>query len=362
VFQTFDRYVLREVGQSWLGVTGVLLAILLANQLARILGQAAAAGFPAEIVLSLVGFTAITNLTLLLPIGLLLAIVLALGRLYHESEMAAARACGVGPQRLYRPVFLLALVVAAALAWLALVAAPQSSAQAQELRRTAFRDAQFGKLEAGRFRTFSGGRAVFYAESVDADGTLRNVFVQRQSGERLEVATAERAVHRIEDDGALHIITLYEGVRYDGEPGTTEFRRIRFAEHGIPVRLPAAEAGKGRREAVPTATLLASSDPADIAEWQWRVSLPLMVLVLALIGVPLAALRPRQGRYARVGLAIVAYFVYANVIGAAQVWVEKGQVPAAIGLWWVHAVALAIGLWLLHRQSPLSLLFRRGEP
>ena len=61
-----------------------------------------------------------------------------------------------------------------------------------------------------------------------------------------------------------------------------------------------------------------------------------MALVLTLIAVPLSRLRPRQGRYARVGFAIVVYFVYSNLLSAAKVWLEKGELPPLIGVWWVH--------------------------
>jgi lipopolysaccharide export system permease protein len=102
-----DRYILREVTLTWLAVTGVLLVILVSNQLARVLERAAESRFPREIVLTLIGFTSLQNLTVLIPVGLLLAIVLAFGRLYHESEMAAVHACGVGVVRLYVPVLVL---------------------------------------------------------------------------------------------------------------------------------------------------------------------------------------------------------------------------------------------------------------
>jgi lipopolysaccharide export system permease protein len=86
-----------------------------------------------------------------------------------------------------------------------------------------------------------------------------------------------------------------------------------------------------------------------------------MVLVLALIAVPLAALRPREGRYARVAMAILVYFLYANLVSAAQVWIEKGRIPPEIGTWWVHAAFLAFGLVLLNRQSPIGLWGRTAR-
>ena len=88
LFATIDRYVLREVATALAGVTVVLLAILVSYQLARILGIAADRGFPHDIVFALIGLTTLENLMVLVPISMLLGVMLALGRLYHESEMA----------------------------------------------------------------------------------------------------------------------------------------------------------------------------------------------------------------------------------------------------------------------------------
>jgi lipopolysaccharide export system permease protein len=43
--------------------------------------------------------------------------------------------------------------------------------------------------------------------------------------------------------------------------------------------------------------------------------------------------------------------VYSNLLSAAKVWVEKGDLPPAIGVWWVHVAALALGLYLVVREA-----------
>jgi lipopolysaccharide export system permease protein len=360
LFATIDRYVLREVAASLAGVTAVLLAILVSYQLARILGIAAERGFPHEIVLALIGLTTLENLMVLVPIAMLLAVMLSLGRLYHESEMAAVRACGIGPERLYLPVYALALPVAAALAWLTFVVGPEARSGAEELRGRGIRDAEFGQLEPGSFRTYADGRAVFYAEHSGEDGRLLNVFVERLTGDRVEVATAAWAEHRVLQGGRTQIVVLHDGERIEGVPGQATFRRIRFAEHGIPVVVP--EPGEGRTvpERKPSSELFGSPALADVAELQRRISLPVMVLVLAFVAVPLSALRPREGRYARVAIAILLYFCYANLLSAAQVWIETGRLPAAAGTWWVHGAVALGGLVLLNRQSPIRAMRGRA--
>ena len=293
---TFDRYVLREVTLAWLAVTGVLLVILVSNELAQVLAQAAERGYPRDVIFELIWLTSIQNLTVLVPVGLLIGIVLALGRLYHESEMAAVRACGVGPGRLLRPIGLLTAVVTALLAWATLVAAPDAFGRAEGIKQEALKAAEFGMLEPGKFHTFAHGSAVFYAESSDPDGTLHRVFLQRRVADRVEIVLAERARHLVQEAGALHVLVLYDGERYEGTPGQPEMRRVRFAEHGIPVRVGQSATGPARVETRPTLALWADPAPAAQAEFQRRVSLPLMAIVLTVLAVPLAELRPRQAK------------------------------------------------------------------
>jgi len=348
---TVQRYVLREVVQTWLAVTGVLVAILISNQLSRVLGQAADNQYGRGVVLDLIALGAIMNLSVIVPVGLLLAVVLTLGRMYHDSEMAALQACGFGPVRLLTPLLCFAAVIAVGLAWLVFFQVPRADGQAQLLRQSALKEAQFGQLDAGRFRSFSGGDAVFYAERVDQDGILHNVFVQRESAGKFEVALADTATYSKGSADGVHLVTLYNGRRYEGVPGRNDFRQIEFREHGIPISTPADAARTTDPDTKPTGELLGSSAAADIAQLQFRASTPLMALVLTLVAVPLSRLRPRQGRYARVGFAIVVFFVYSNLLSATKVWLEKGDIPPVIGVWWVHLLALGLGLYLVRREA-----------
>ncbi len=355
--RTLDRYIFREVAVTWLAVTVVLLVILVSNQLARVLSQAAANDFPREVVMSLIGLTSAGYLTVIVPIGFFLSIMLALGRLYHESEMAAIQSCGVGPAGLFRPIGLLGAAIAALLVWLSFWAIPEAAARAQQIRLEALRDAQFGALEPGRFRTFGGGNVVFSAERVDDNRILHNVnvFVDRTeekgSEGRMEIWVATRAEQRGTGQADQTFI-LYDGRRYEGVPGSGEFRIIQFAEGGIPIRLGELRSGASKAELKSTGDLLRSSDPSDVAELQWRISTPVLAIVLMVLAVPLSRLRPRQGRFGRIGVAILAYFVYSQLLAAARTWVESSAVPEFVGIWWVHALALCLGLWLLVRESP----------
>ncbi len=338
------RYVLREVLTAWLAMMAVLLIVLTAYEVGAVLERAAASQFPQGVILRLIYLGLLQYVSLVAPLALLLGVIWAFGRLYHDSEMAAALACGVRPAVLYRPVIGLAVVVSAGLAAVTLMLAPTATHQALTLRDQAVRAGQFAPLEPGQFRAFGGGSAVVYAQQVEPDGTLGNVFIERTRGPVVEVAVANQARHTVSPDGKMQTIELYHGERFEGVPGSPEFRIMRFAEHTVPIPMPPANDVVTDLDAAPTAALYASADPRRQAKLQWRIALPLMCLVLTVVALPLSRLRPRQGRYARVWLALVIYVVYLNLLTAGEAWIGHGTIPVVLGLWWVHVVVILLAL------------------
>lgn len=341
------RYLFRETLQAWAAVTVVLLLILVTSQFAKVLGDAAASRLPKEVVLQVMWLTSLNYLTILLPVGLFLSILVAMGRLYRDSEMYALMACGIGPAQWYRPLLLLAVMLAAAGGWLSLELAPWAMRESARIGREARERLDLGALVAGRFLRIGQEDTVVYAAAAGPGGRLQDVFVQRRQGASVEVVVAEEAWRRDTDDPDVKMFVFRHGRRYEGEPGSARFSVIEFAEHGLPFTMPGSAPASPKPETRPLAALLASNEAVDQAELQWRLSVPLMTLILAFMAVPLGRSSPRRGRYAGIGAAILVYVIYANLLGAARIWMERGKLPAFIGLWWVHALFLAVALLLL---------------
>jgi lipopolysaccharide export system permease protein len=333
-----------EMTVNFLGVTFIALALLLVNQVGTVLARAAQLQYQRGFVLELIGLSAAQNVAILLPFGLMIGIVLAFGRLYHDSEMAAAQACGVGVARVAAAVWLLALPVTALIAWLNLDLSPRAAAAEAGLRNEAIRAGINAPLEPGKFRSFSGGHIVVYARAAARNGDLTDVFVKRSEGLAVETTVARRAHYSGSGDGLAETITLYDGERIEGTPGTNRFRIMRFEQQLIPVQTPETGTRAPRVSELGTMALVASRDVKLQAELQWRLGLPVMALVLTALAVPLGRLRPRQGRYAHIWIAVLVFAVYANLALAARTWLEHGVVPAAFGLWWVHGLFFAMSL------------------
>jgi lipopolysaccharide export system permease protein len=342
-----QRYFLREMALNFAGVTGALAAILFIYQMGAVLARAAQLQYPRGLVLQLFALGAAENFSILLPLGLLLGLVLALGRLYHENELVAAHACGFGRWRSYLPALMLALPVAGLSAWMNLQLAPMAAGRRAALSAEAVRAGLAVPFEAGRFRSFDNGRTVVYARSAEPDGELRNVFIKQTLGQQGMVTTvAQRARREVGGDGLSQTIVLLDGERLEGAPGSQHFRMLHFAELHVPLAAPEPIARRQRQDERSTAALWRTGILGDRAELQWRLGLPFMVLVVAACAMPLGRLRPRQGRYARVWLAVLLFAVYGNLATAARTWFERGTTPPQLGLWWVHAAFIVLALAL----------------
>ncbi|MDG2374858.1 MAG: LPS export ABC transporter permease LptF [Woeseiaceae bacterium] len=351
MLRILDRYIFREIAQSWLAVTMVLLAILLTNQFARVLGDVAKDKLPKDAIFQIIGLTALQYLTLLVPIALFLSIMLALGRLYRDSEMPAMMACRVGPSDIYRPLSWLLIPLALAVGWLAMEIAPTALSQIERISVEARRQADLASIEPGRFTSSNPDGAVVYAESVVGPGVVENVFLQRQDEGSVEVVIAKRGEQVESDNSSMRYFVLSNGRRYEGIPGTSEFRVMEFLEHGIPYRLPNLGDPELEPRAKKTIDLVESGDAEDLAELHWRFGVPLATLVLAILAVPLSRSQPRQGRYGRLAIGLLVFIIYFNLLSAGKAWLEQGLVSAAVGLWWVHGLMLGAALVLLGLQN-----------
>ena len=345
-----DRYLFREVTASCLLVLLVMFVILMSNQFAVVLGDAAGRELPREAVFIVFGLSALRYLSLLAPVAVFLGIMLALARLNRDSETAALNSCGIGPSEMMMPIGLMTLMVAAATAWLTLISAPASMRQIEAIRYEAREALELHAIEPGRFIQSDADNAVLYAERVEGE-FVYGVFWSNEIDGRVVVIVAESG-RRIEDPvtGALSFV-LNNGTRTEGVPGQLDFSVMEFREHGLPIRMSDGSGFEESIEMLSVPRLLASGDPQASAEFQERIAAPLSLIILALLAVPLSRSSPREGRYARVGVGLLVYFIYANLLSVARVWVERDAVPGWLGMWWVHGSIAVVALVLFARDA-----------
>lgn len=362
-----DRYLIREIGLTLLATLLVLLAIVLSHRLAGFLNKAASGLLSSDSVFLLLSLQLVEVLVVLIPVAFLLSVMLALGRLYRDHEMAALAACGQGPLSVYHAVFLLAGSIAVLTAGLSLFVAPITMEWQFEVLNRARKEAEISMFTPGTFREVLNGKHVIYIGALE-ERELRNVFIQtREADGELSITTGEQGRQEVDTQGIRHIV-LEHGYRYRGTPGRGDYDLLSFEQAVVRVDTRSPNEAWRHRETVPTRQLLGSSEPPYVAELQMRLNSPIQVLLIALWAPLLARAQPREGRYGRIVAAMLIYAIHFNLIGVGESWLSHSVVDPRLGLWWVHGIVLlfSLGLWLQYRINSYRFrgfwrLLRRSE-
>lgn len=355
-----------------LAVTAVLLLIFISTRFVRLLAEVASGALPGDTVLLLLGLKCVEYLPVILPLALYFAVLLSLGRMYRDSEVTALAACGVGPMHLARSLAVAAPAVFIVVAGLSVYASPWAARYALSVQKQGEQTAEFAGIVAGRFKASRDSDIVMYVDEAAEQGRrLDDIFVQIRQGGVIGLVSAAHGRRWTDPETGDEYMVMIDGYRYEGEPGRADYRIVKFKEHLVRIERKAPGAPKLKRKTLPTEVLAASDDPKYLAELQRRWAAPVTAVLLLFLAVPLSRSAPREGRYARVLLAVLIYFVYNNLLGAAQGYIERGKIPMEIGLWWAPALLAALTAWLLylqnnpHRRSrirlPLSLKAKLGK-
>ncbi|WHI48407.1 LPS export ABC transporter permease LptF [Microbulbifer sp. VAAF005] len=350
------RYLCRELLFATLAVSAILLLIVMSGRFVKYLAEAAAGDISANILFSLMGFRLPGFLELVLPLGLFVGILLAYGRLYIESEMTVLHACGFSDWRLLGYTMIPALMLALVVASMSLYFSPAGMARSTSLLNAEKARNEFDHLVPKKFVSSQGGRAVYYADALSEDkSTMLGVFLAELGGAEEEteadqqiVIRAREGVQEIDPKTGLRYLVLRDGYRYEGVPGEREYRQMKFASYSVILEVPRERSRQqDQMESASTLDLLEGDDPQQRAYLYWRFSLPVLVLVVAVLAVPLSRTNPRQGRFAKMIPAILLYITYLVILQGVRGAIEDGKISNPAMIWLVHPPFLLLGLLLL---------------
>ncbi len=344
-----DRYINRELLRTLIGVAIVLYLIFLSNKVVRFLGDVASGELPGSYLLILTALVSIRYLIILTPLAFYISILMFFGRLYRDHEMASLAACGVGTGRLYRPIFMIAIPLSIMIAILSFYLVPWAASYEAVLARQFAKNMEFTGISPGKFHV--SGERIIYLEAMSPDRTeMRNVFIQTKYKERSIMMVAETAHMEVDADTEERLLVLVNGSRYEGDPGETDYRQMNFSRHSLRVASSKKTISPSSTEAMTTLELINLGSLKAWAELQWRLAIPLSILMLAFLAVPLSRINPRQGQFGKLFVGILVYVVYINMIAVSKSWVVSEKIPLYIGISWVHGLMFLLTLLVLLKQ------------
>jgi lipopolysaccharide export system permease protein len=353
------RYLTREVLTHMVAVSFVLLVIIISGRFVKYLAEAAVGDLAADILLPVMIYRLPGFLELIIPLGLFIGILMSYGRLYVESEMVVLSACGVSPSRLARYTLVPALLVMLMVGALSLVITPLGASRSQALLDDPNSSQGLHAVASGRFQTRRSSGTTSYAQTITADGVMNSVFLSQRDRDsegrlRMKVTVAEQAEVKFDPETGARYMELRNGYRYDGYPGDLDYRISSFETFGE--LIPEPEGGIRTADPVDgrsTLKLLNSDRPEDKAALQWRISIPLMVPIVALIAMSLSRTDHRRGRYIKMAPAFLIYLAYLMLLANARTAIADGH-GAPGGMLWVHLLFAAVAAFMIYGGPALS--------
>ncbi|MEX2145657.1 MAG: LPS export ABC transporter permease LptG [Candidatus Rokuibacteriota bacterium] len=372
-----DGYLLRELLPPFF-FGGVLFTFfLLIDRLYQLTELVITKGVPFHLVAQLLAFMLPTFLAHTLPMALLVAVLLAGGRLAGDLEIIAFKAAGVSLVRLLRPIMAAALLVAAVTAALTLVVNPIAN---QEFQQQLFRILQSKAVSGLGERVFNPtfGDVVVYVQDVSASQVaLHGLLVSDERDPRMSRIITAREGRLLPDEenrrltlrllnGAVNETDVVPGAGVTPAPGAPPARagapplRYRYTNFSVydmslsvdsplraPGRMDKPEKDLGLRALRAKIDAFADEAPerrAYVVEWHKRFALPVAAVVFAIAAFPLAVRSHRGGRSVALLGSLVILVAYYVVSGALESAALKGRLPPLLALWLPNAAFLVAGL------------------
>ena len=370
--RTINRYIFREISVPFALGLAVFTLILLIARILKLVEMVVNRGVPLLEVLKLFSYILPAFLEVTVPMALLLAVIVAFGRLSSDSEIVALRSSGVSLYQLVRPVAVFALVIYVVALALSLYARPWGNTLLRDgLYEIAKVRASAGIKEQVFTDDFSG--LVIYVDHIEPPGnTLRGILIS-DSRDPAQRNTVFAKVGMLIPNEPQHVLTLrlLSGTIHAFYPKDRSYHRTDFSIYDITLDLNTALANLRPRERDPSEMTVAELDAAialkrqagqptfsESVELQRKFSIPFACLAFAAVGVPLGIRPSRAVRSRGFTMSLALIFIYYLLLTLGESLGQRGVLPAGIALWLPNILLSLLALTLFVRAARESAVTR----
>ena len=340
------RYIHLEIIKKQLWIAGLLFLIYASDKFVDYLSDAAAGKISGRLVFHLLYLKVISVLPKLLPVTLFLGVMLTYSRLINDNELAVMSSSGVSQNTHLKIVAQISLYFCLLVGTIALYVAPWAEGKVASLKDHAQRESDITGVTAGQFREFNKNQGVVYIESISKEGDeMENVFLQLWRNDKLAVMASDKARFEHDEISGQRYLVFEKGRRYVSTPDLLDFRITEYETYGVFVDTGTnLQPINTKLEAIPSALLITSNQTRHKAELQWRISSVLSCMLLALLAVLLSQISLTQKKRAMIMIGMLIYLLYSNLLGISKTLLQRDDIPAFIGLWWVHLLLILLML------------------
>ena len=347
----FRQSIKQELSQVASASFVTLLTIVITTALIRSLGQAAAGEVDNASVLSLILFSSMNYLGVVLVLTTFISVMVVVSRAFRDQEMTVWLASGVPLTHWVRPVLRFSVPMMILAMAFTVEVSPWAKRQNEDIKERFKARSDVSKVSPGQFRESSDGSRIFFIERESPDkGVVENIFVATRDGDRLSLIVSDGGRVETAANGERYIV-LNSGRRFDLTKQTTNFSALSFERYGIRLEPGFYLPPDTTSQSADVQVLLAKNTADSRGELLWRFSLPISGLLLSVLAIPLSFVNIRGGRSLNLIVALLIYLFYSNCLSIAQAWVSQGKAGFWAAFLTPHLIASFVVMVLLFRRN-----------
>lgn len=364
------RYIFREVLTPFLLGLGVFTFVLLITRLLKLIELVVNRGLPPAQILRLLGYLMPAFLEVTVPMAMLLAILIAFGRLSADAEIVAMRSSGLSLYQIVPPIALFVGLSTVATAALAMYVRPWANGNLkQELWEIARTRATAGLKPQVFNDEFPG--LVIYAEQIDSrTDRLVHVLISDERDPKQRNRVFAREGYMVSDSATQTVtLRLLDGTIHTSGDAGSDYQ-TEFESYNVNLDLRNELGGQAATVEDPQELTLSAllariarqrdsgkASRAALVELHRKFAIPFACVVFGLVGLPLGIAPARAVRSRGFAVSLAVIFVYYILLSAGQGLAEQGTVPPWLGLWLPNVMFGVLGVFLLRRAAQERTLF-----
>ncbi len=366
-----SRYLLKNLVVILLAIFLIISLIIFGNQFVMTAQKSVEHGIPLSELMPIVGFNMLRDLPIIFSLSFFLSIIISISQLYRNSEAVVMNSFGIGDINFMNLIKPLVIVIFLIIFSLSMYAVPWAKNQKSLTEDVTVNASDFSFITEGKFESFKNGEIVFYASDSSSiinsgEQNMEEIFIYVSNKDSPIVVLASEATKYTDSKNESIYLRLKDGLRYEGLPGDENVNILNFDKYDLEIVSGEVQKSLSNFSEIEEKTsidLFLEGGLLANAEIQWRLSQPISILILSIIGVLLGKTSPRTGKGVNLLFGVIIFMLYNNGLLVAKNSIESGQLNPLIGLWSIHILMiLCMIIFYQLRQGNLGSFIAKISP
>ena len=366
-----SKYLLKNLIVILIAIFLIISLVIFGNQFVMTAQKSVEHGIPLSELMPIVGFNMLRDLPIILSLSFFLSIIISISQLYRNSEAVVMNSFGIGDRNIMNLIKPLSIVIFLLIFSLSMYAVPWAKNQKSLTEDVTVNASDFSFITEGKFESFKNGKIVFYASdsssfSNSGEQNMEEIFIYVSNKDSPVVVLAAEATKYTDSKNESIYLRLKDGLRYEGLPGDENVNILNFDKYDLEIVSGEVQKSLSNFSEIEEKTsidLFLEGGLLANAEIQWRLSQPISILILSIIGVLLGKTSPRTGKGVNLLFGVIIFMLYNNGLLVAKNSIESGQLNPFIGLWSIHILMiLCMIIFYQLRQGNLGSFIAKISP